>query len=62
MIPFRAIQRKATAPNDQRGSKAPHPVYGKLGAASRCRRIDPKTGRVLEELPSKKAHKRKAKA
>jgi hypothetical protein len=30
-----------------------HSQFGKLGAASPCQRIDPKTGYVIEELPAK---------
>jgi hypothetical protein len=34
-------------------SKARHALYGRLGAASACRRIDPKTGKVIEEIPAR---------
>jgi hypothetical protein len=34
-------------------SKRRHALYGRLGAASACRRIDPKTGQVIETLPAK---------
>jgi len=36
-----------------RGSKRRHVLYGKLGAASACRRIDPETGQVIGIMRAK---------
>ena len=36
-----------------RGSKRRHVLYGKLGAASACRRIDPETGHVIGIMRAK---------
>jgi len=49
-------RHKLTGVNEIRGSKLPHVLYGKLGPASKVRRLDPKTLKVIEEgrrLPKK---------
>lgn len=41
--------------NEQAASLArrKHPLYGRLGPASACRKIDPKTGEVVDEMPAR---------
>jgi hypothetical protein len=49
----KALQKRWGRERAGRQSKRRHALYGKLGAASACRRIDPKSGEVIEVLAAK---------
>jgi hypothetical protein len=51
--PQRVTQSNATMEHAAASTRRNNFLYGKMGAASPCRRICPRTGKVLEEIPAR---------